>query len=126
MNYKKKCIRFFWNSLALIDHNFGTKSPFDLKPEKKKKKKKKTILKLRFCSFLLCYNLSCGSSTQFWNPGILYHLSCKSRNREHARKYCSYWNDKLLQAYASHGDLWTGHHDNPIFDNPYTDKIRYG
>ena len=21
----------FWNSLTLIDHNFGTKSPFDLK-----------------------------------------------------------------------------------------------
>ena len=30
----------FWNSLTLIDHNFGTKSPFDLKPKKKQKQNK--------------------------------------------------------------------------------------
>ena len=33
----------FLNSLTLIDHNFGTKSPFELK--------QKNILKLRFQSF---------------------------------------------------------------------------
>ena len=27
----------FWNSLTLTDHNFGTKSPFDLKQKNKKK-----------------------------------------------------------------------------------------
>ena len=29
----------FWNSRTLIDHNFGTKSPFDLKQKQTKKKK---------------------------------------------------------------------------------------
>ena len=43
----------FWNSLTLIDHNFGTKSLIDLK--------QKNIIKLRFRSFLLCYNLSFGT-----------------------------------------------------------------
>ena len=41
MNYNEMQTTF-WNSFTLIDHNFGTKSPFDLK-KKKKKKKKKTL-----------------------------------------------------------------------------------
>ena len=30
----------FWNSLTLIDHNFGTKSPFELKQKTKQNKTK--------------------------------------------------------------------------------------
>ena len=80
----------FWDSLTLVDHNFGTKSPFDLKQknknknktknknknknkkqktknkkQNKKKKRKKNIIKLRFCSFFLCSNLSFGRRTKF-------------------------------------------------------------
>ena len=35
----------------------------------------KSIIKLKFCSFLLCYNLGFGRRTKFWNPGILNGLS---------------------------------------------------
>ena len=35
-----------WNSLTLIDHNFGTKSPFDLKTKKHSKAKILQVLKI--------------------------------------------------------------------------------
>ena len=66
MNYKEMHPTF-WDSFTLIDHKFGTKSPFDLE------QKKKNNIKLRFCSFLLCYSLSFGRRTKVWNPDILLY-----------------------------------------------------
>ena len=44
----------FWNSLALIDHNIRTKSPFDFKQTNKQTNKKR--YKAEILLFLLCYN----------------------------------------------------------------------